>query len=232
MSAMLLESGGEQRRYLLTLVIALAAHAAVLVVGHRLERARPIAPPKKYVPVEVAVPEKPKPPPPAPPPVAQPKPKVVDLTQPKPAPTEAAKTAEPPKPVFGLGRKSFGTTGGFGVRVGNTVGMRPEDSPSVLEQEVQPLPTYQVTTLPRIRSQPQPNYPPALRTAGIEGDVILELLIDAEGNTVEATIVESSNPDFNAAALEAGRAVKFAPARQGDQAVAVKIRFPIRFRLR
>lgn len=230
MSAADFEPTHEQRRYVLALAFALVVHAAVLALGHRLEQARPVPPAKKYVPVEVTVSEQPKPPPPTPQPPA--KPQLVDLTQPRSAPRETAKTSEPPKPVFGLGRKSFGTTSSFSVRVGNSVDMRPEDSPSALEQEVKPLPTYQVTTLPRIREQPQPNYPPSLRAAGIEGDVILELLIDATGNTLEATIVESSNPAFNDAALEAARAVKFAPARQGDQAVAVKIRFPIRFRLR
>lgn len=215
--------GGESNRLVLAWGVAVAAHAAVLGYALVAPNKSAVEQTTRYVPVEVVEIAPPAPPPP------EPK-KVVDLTAPKArAPSAAPVEAPPPPPVFGLGRKSFGTTGSFAVRTGNTVGIRPEDSAQV-DGEI--VAVHEVTVMPSIKSQPSPTYPPALRSAGIEGDVVLELLIDAAGNVVAAAIVESTNAAFDQAALDAGRQVKFVPARQGGAPVAVKIRFPIKFRLR
>lgn len=61
---------------------------------------------------------------------------------------------------------------------------------------------------------------PATETA-----VVLELTIDAAGRVSEATVVESASPELDRAAVEAAKQFRFAPARRGDEAIAVRVRY-------
>ncbi|NPA80262.1 MAG: energy transducer TonB [Thermotogae bacterium] len=78
----------------------------------------------------------------------------------------------------------------------------------------------------------QPEYPDIARQAGLEGKVLVEAVIDENGNVVDARIKYSSNEIFNEAALAAMRKMKFKPAKQKGIPVKVRIIQPFIFKLR
>lgn len=86
---------------------------------------------------------------------------------------------------------------------------------------------------PELLSAPTPTYPPLLRAAGVQGQVIVMAVVDtlglAENGSVR--IVRSDNPGFDAAALATVRAARFRPARIYGRAVRVLVQVPVAFRL-
>ena len=86
---------------------------------------------------------------------------------------------------------------------------------------------------PALLAGPPPPYPELLRAAGIEGRVVLQVVIDTLGRAEPAArVFESSNPGFDGAALAYVRGALFRPARVRGRAVRVLIRLPIAFTLR
>jgi TonB family protein len=61
-----------------------------------------------------------------------------------------------------------------------------------------------------------------------EHDVLLELLVAADGSVEEARVVEGQTP-FSDAALAAAKGFRFTPARSGDRPVRARIRASIHF---
>ena len=77
-----------------------------------------------------------------------------------------------------------------------------------------------------------PAYPALAREAGIEGIVQVIVVIDANGEVVEATVLTSNvTQSMEQAALEAARKCRFEPAKQWDVPVPVKVVIPFEFRL-
>jgi TonB family protein len=76
-------------------------------------------------------------------------------------------------------------------------------------------------------------YPPTLRDTGIEGSVVLYFLLNEEGETEKIQVGESSGfEQFDDAALDVGRVVRFTPALNHGERVAVWIQLPINFTTR
>ena len=69
--------------------------------------------------------------------------------------------------------------------------------------------------------QPAPRYPAALREARIEGRVLVRFIIDTAGHVEPGSlrVAESTNPAFDAAAVEAIERSLFRPARVRGHAV-------------
>src|SRR5262249_5547017 len=141
---------------------------------------------------------------------------------------------EPKKPraVYGASRKSVTSEEGIDVKAGNTVAkapdeekLRPEDADSL------PIPTdeYLVTQMPQLASEVRVPYPEEARKRGVQGAVVMDILIDAAGKVREATLVSGPASGLDEAALSAVRGFQFKPARMQDQAVAVRIRYAYRF---
>jgi TonB family protein len=86
---------------------------------------------------------------------------------------------------------------------------------------------------PELLSAPTPAYPPLLRAAGIQGQVIVTTVVDTLGQAENGSvrIVLSDNPGFDAAALATVRAARFRPARIYGRAVRVLVQVPVVFRL-
>jgi TonB family protein len=80
-------------------------------------------------------------------------------------------------------------------------------------------------------SPPVPRYPAALQTAGIDGRVDLEFVIDTAGRVEPSSlrVLESTHPAFEAAAREALARASFRPARLGSHPVRQLTRQAIRF---
>lgn len=69
-------------------------------------------------------------------------------------------------------------------------------------------------------SLPQPVYPPIAKQARASGTVVVQVLIDEEGNVVSASAV-SGHPLLRAAAVNAARGAKFSPTKLSGKPVKV-----------
>ena len=78
----------------------------------------------------------------------------------------------------------------------------------------------------------KPDYPKGARQRGEEGDVALELAINARGGVESVTVVASSGfPELDAAAVRAAGKAHFTPARSGRIAIPSTARLTITFKL-
>jgi protein TonB len=79
---------------------------------------------------------------------------------------------------------------------------------------------------------PRPGYPELCRSAGIEGKVVLRLLVEPDSSVSRAELLSSSGSSLlDEAALDAARRARFVPGRQGIQVVRVWVAVPYDFRL-
>jgi TonB family protein len=77
-----------------------------------------------------------------------------------------------------------------------------------------------------------PVYPDSARQAGLEGMVMLQIVIDEQGKVVDAEVVLAQPPGvFEKAALEAVRKWRFKPALQREKPVKVQMAQTVMFRL-
>jgi periplasmic protein TonB len=83
---------------------------------------------------------------------------------------------------------------------------------------------------PQLIAMVQPVYPPLLRRTRVQGDVVIDAVIDTEGNVVEEHFV-SGNEFLVAAAMDALRQWKYEPTILNGQVFPVHLRVTIAFRL-
>ncbi|MCA9744452.1 energy transducer TonB [candidate division KSB1 bacterium] len=76
-------------------------------------------------------------------------------------------------------------------------------------------------------------YPKLARKAGMEGLVLVQVLVNASGDVEKVTVLKDSGSKvgFEEAAVEAVRDVQWKPALQRDRPVRVAVTIPIRFQL-
>jgi protein TonB len=151
------------------------------------------------------------------------------------APPKPEKKAPQPRSVFGLSRKAMTSSSDESAptsKAGNTLAkeqdqekLRPDDADSL------PIPTdeYLVSEMPVLLSDFRVPYPSDARKAGVQGAVILDLLIDGDGRVRQAAVAQKLFPSLDDAALKAASSLKFKPARVADKTVAVRIRYAYRF---
>jgi TonB family protein len=89
----------------------------------------------------------------------------------------------------------------------------------------------QLDRAPTPRVQASPVYPFDLRRAGITGEVVVEFIVDPAGDVIAAYSIRSSDPAFEAAAIQAVRQWKFRPGMKGGKTVNTRMRVPIAFDL-
>jgi periplasmic protein TonB len=144
----------------------------------------------------------------------------------------------PSREVFGVNRNAHtddltNKSEAFDAKRGNT--LTKESDHTVLgkfDSESLPVPTeeYLVSEMPFVLSEVRPVYPKEAREKGIEGSVALNILIDEFGKVRQASIIEGAEI-FQAGAVEAIKKFTFSPAKVDGQAVAVRIRYLIKFEL-
>lgn len=77
-----------------------------------------------------------------------------------------------------------------------------------------------------------PKYPELARQAGIEGVVLLEVLVGIDGKVLEARVVQSDvTPAMEKAAVQAAWQFLFRPARQRTFPVEARMVVPVSFKL-
>ncbi len=95
------------------------------------------------------------------------------------------------------------------------------------------LPAEQAAHLPVPIAKVMPEYPRMARQRGIEGQVVLEAVVDTDGKIEPDITVVQSVPPFDAATVAALRQWRFRPARSSDGTpLRVSLRVPFRFVLR
>ena len=86
---------------------------------------------------------------------------------------------------------------------------------------------------PFYRKHPAPKYPRIARIRGYQGNVVLEVLVDRNGNVGDLRVLKSSGyPILDKAAEAAVKNWSFEPGIIGDDKVAMWVRIPIRFELK
>jgi len=184
---------------------------------------------------EVPKPEKLPPPrtePPPPPPKRAP-----------PPPKSAAKTAAPPRadnnprpqnvePVVGLDEGSFGSGDGASFQVGNTqmgepvsVARAPATAPPGAPVPAKLVPAGVPPRVERCR------YSSRAQRLGLEGMLIIEVDIAADGSVKSADVRKSLEEELDRECLEAVRGARFSPATLGGVAVASTRFLRLRFEL-
>jgi len=160
-----------------------------------------------------------------PPPVAaNPPPEAAPAVAPSPAPGP---------PVFGVSMDStseagsgpampIGTPGGRGAARGGQ-GAAPTEGPGKHEGGGPPVPVYEVTEMPLPRRRCTGKYTDEAMQAGVEGTVVLELVIGADGRVRDVRVVHGLGHGLDEAAIVAMKACPFSPGRRGSEAVPVRI---------
>lgn len=145
---------------------------------------------------------------------------------------------EPPKPPEGEPPRPRDFVGDAnGVQSDPNIGLTQErlDSLRVLFPKDDPLPKVpwaRVERKPVLVHQVSPEYPKLAREAGIEGMVVVTLVIDTLGLVESAEVLNSSGSSvLDEAALVAARQMRFSPGYQMNRPVRVQGNMPFRFRL-
>ena len=143
--------------------------------------------------------------------------------------TELEKPAEPAKPaVVPVAAASEAEVTAQTIDATNVVEVvRRTD-----ETDIPVVPVWKVEVKPQPINIPVPTYPDMARTAGIEGQAVVEALVDVDGSVADARILKTSgNTSLDQAAVDAAMRAKFTPAKQRDKAVRVWVSIPFRFTL-
>jgi TonB family protein len=109
------------------------------------------------------------------------------------------------------------------VRDVGTLGAASEETP--------PLPVSALDELPALLNDLRPRYPEQLRAATVNGEVVVEYVIDRNGRVMANSIrtIRSDHPAFTRSVREALLTARFRPGSRGGRSVPVLVRQRIRF---
>jgi protein TonB len=159
-------------------------------------------------------------------------PEVVDDTDQKPTPVDLAppmqtdvpqavtdtsfvQQVEPPPPDVGINKNALTVP----QNTGNWKnGMEVFD---ISMLDVKPEPTFRIN----------PVYPFEMRRAGITGSVMVDFIVDTNGDVINAYALSSTQHDFEANAVSGVSKWKFRPGKRGGRVVATHMQVPIAFTL-
>ncbi|HWC65209.1 MAG TPA: TonB family protein [Thermoanaerobaculia bacterium] len=223
----------------LTFAVSLIIHALVIgtVVAASLWFVEEV--PEPPIPVQFYA-AAPPPPPPPPPPAAKAAPAKV---QPKPTPQVSHEVVAPtvipdvipqplpapePVPTQGEGVEG-GVEGGVpGGVVGGVIGGTPGGTGTTPGA---PLRVGGDVKAPVLKERVEPVYPEPARKARMQGVVILEAIITADGTVSDVKVLKSVNPLLDAAAERAVSKWTYRPATLGGRAVSVYLTVTVNFQL-
>jgi TonB family protein len=100
-----------------------------------------------------------------------------------------------------------------------------------IDFEPPPFVAYDISPKPLNLNEVEFEYPKSVRMLSVEGTVYLELWIDKEGNVRNVKLTKSLYSTLDKIALRNAKKLKFSPAMQRDKPVAVRLSFPVTFKL-
>jgi protein TonB len=155
------------------------------------------------------------------------------LVQPPPNDTPPeTKPSEPPPVVVGLTLRSTTTAGSFDAPVGNTLAGKPPDKaadPSSVKPS--PVPLYELDSQPTVIGDVRIPYPEDARSRGVEGTVVLSVLVDETGRVRTVKVISGPGAGLDQAAAKAVERIRFRPALRRGQPVAAQITYRYTFLL-
>jgi periplasmic protein TonB len=240
------------RRLVICAIASVAGHLAFArgldYLPARDEAARPprtiavrvVEPPRPEPEPEPVKPPEPEPPRPEPPRVHE---------RPRPQPPAAAKRDTPPvetppveapattsetttTPTFGVTMESTSQAASApAVPVGNTTRTQPT-APGPAKPLAEPTAAAEVTRMPLPRGDCSGKYTDEALAAGVEGVVVLDLIVDERGRARDIAVVQRLSHGLTEAAIAALTACAFSPGEKAGAPVAVRVRgFKVRFQL-
>jgi protein TonB len=235
----LIESGGDTKgaKRSMSWPVSLALHAVLIgaAIGASIWFVEDVPEP----PIPVAFYASAPPPPPPPPAAPKAAPKAPDT--PKPVQVRPTEMVQPqvipetvPQPLAAPEAPSEGVEGGVeggvpgGVPGGVMGGVVGGTGPGGGEE---PLRVGGEVKAPVLQQKIDPTYPEAARKARMEGVVILEAIITANGTVEEVRVLKSVNPLLDASAVRAVQQWRYRPATLNGRAVRVYLTVTVTFRL-
>jgi periplasmic protein TonB len=227
---------GDHRKAM-TLPVSIAVHAIILgaALGASIWFVEDVPEPPIPVTFYAAAPPPP-PPPPAAPKAAAPKPQVQkvvpirpsEMTAPTIMPEKIPEALAEPEPAP-AGDES-GVPGGVegGVPGGVLGGVVGGTGPGTGDE---PLRVGGDVKAPVLLQKIEPTYPEAARKARMEGVVILEAIITADGSVQDVKVLKSVNPLLDASAARAVGQWRYKPATLNGRAVRVYLTVTVTFNL-
>ena len=82
---------------------------------------------------------------------------------------------------------------------------------------------------PRVVELPEPVYPGGASLEGVEGIMMVRVLVDHDGSVLEAEVQQGLHPELDAAALAAARGGTYAPASESGVATDGWLTVPFRY---
>ena len=117
--------------------------------------------------------------------------------------------------------------------------LKPEpEKPKVEHPSAEPVPAVapkqaKIDAPPKPRKTIRPDYPKGARQRGEQGDVVLEIRVNAAGIVDRVDIVSPSGfSELDEAAVRAARTARFTPAKSGGSPVASTARLKLDFKLK
>jgi len=107
----------------------------------------------------------------------------------------------------------------------------PEEEPAELAEGIE-IVEGGLEKMPELTQFVEAVYPEEFVKKGVEGSVLLELLVNETGSVDSVSVVRSLNPLLDSSAVNAARKFKFSPAQAGGEAVAVMLQYEYQFSLK
>ncbi len=112
---------------------------------------------------------------------------------------------------------------------------------SVVEMETEPVvevsfscpakDTVEDFTSPEVINIVKPSYPKDLLSDGVEGTVVLNIIVDEDGSVGEVNVVRSLSPEADSFVIASASMIRFQPARIGTVAVEAVVVLNYLFKL-
>jgi protein TonB len=118
-----------------------------------------------------------------------------------------------------------------GLHLSNAAIKIPEGRPGGLGKGMNVFDISQLDQAPVAKYQARPQYPFEMRRAGISGQVVVDFIVDVNGEVRNAFSAQSSQREFEAAAVQAVSKWKFRPGRKNGHSVNTHMQVPIVFTL-
>jgi len=87
------------------------------------------------------------------------------------------------------------------------------------------------TTQPKVLYKVEPQYTEEAKTAKVAGSVLLNLVVDENGNAQDIQVARSLDEGLDQNAIQAVRQWRFSPATEDGKPVALPVKIEVNFRL-
>ena len=121
--------------------------------------------------------------------------------------------------------------------IDDVMDLPPPPPPPADEEEPEPEIFVIVETMPELIGglksvQKMISYPPIAKKAGVEGRVIVQFVVNEQGDVVDPVVVRGIGAGCDDEAIRAVSQAKFKPGKQRGKPVKVKMSLPITFKLK